>query len=335
MENSIIELVLYALGGCILGAVSGWLVHAKAVNRRFSAADDLTLAKIHDVTDQRNRIASESSRARETIQNLQNDVAQRNLELGKRASEITRRDIELASVVEKYELMAKNVLTLRTERENTKIQVKTVLEALESLKAQTATLQIEFDNTREFYKRELHKSFEKRKLLEKEFETPEIDMKESQAKLKAIAKREKSAPKEPVHTDTAVAEAKLRLVQIEMLEQKVTKFKSENTDLYNDISRLKQELESQEQDLAELAELRINNKQLVRCLEGLEGSRKAHETDAERYREKADESEKVSDTLRYRLEDMQKHFAEIEEQQDQALTNARKASVVPLRKSQG
>ncbi len=85
----------------------------------------------------------------------------------------------------------------------------------------------------------------------------------------------------------------------------------------------------------ELAELRINNKQLVRCVEGLEGSRKEHESDAERYREKADESEKVSDTLRFRLEDMQKHFAEIEEQQDQALTNARNASVVPLRKSQG
>ena len=119
-----------------------------------------------------------------------------------------------------------------------------------------------------------------------------------------------------------------------MLEQKVTKVESENRDLNKVISRLKQELESRDRDLVELAELRINNKQLVRCVEVLEGSRKAHETDAEKYREKADESEKVSDTLRFRLEDMQKHFAEIEEQQDQALTNARNASVVPLRKNQ-
>jgi len=335
MDNSIIEIVLYALGGCILGAVSGWLVHARTINGRFTAADSLAQAKIHDVTDQRDRFANEGSKARETIQNLQNDVAQRNKELARCASEITKRDTELATVVEKSKLMANNVLTLRTERENTKIQVKTVLEALESLKAQTAALQTEFDKTREFYKRELHKSFEKRKLLEKDAEPLEKDLKESQAKLKAIAKRPNSAPVEPDFTDTAVAEAKLRLVQIEMLERKVTRFEAENADLNNDISRLKQELESRDRDLVELTELRINNKQLVRCVEGLEGSRKEHESDAERYREKADESEKVSDTLRFRLEDMQKHFAEIEEQQDQALTNARNASVVPLRKSQG
>jgi len=327
MDNSIIEIALYVLGGCILGAVSGWLVHAKTTNRRFIAAESLNQEKVHNVTDQRNRFANEGLKARETIQNLQNDVAQRNTELAKCASEITKRDTKLASAFEKSKLMANNVLTLRTERENTKIQVQTVLGALKSLKGQTAALQSEFEKAREFYKRELQKSFEKRKLLEK-------DVKVSQTELNAIRKPADSDPAEPNHTDTAVAEAKLRVVQVEMLEQKVTKIEAEKTDLNNDISRLKQKLKSRDRDLVELAELRINNKQLVRCVEGLEGSRKAHESDAERYREKADQSEKVSDTLRFRLDDMQKHFAEIEAQQDQALTSARNASVVPFRKSQ-
>ena len=335
MDNSIIEIVLYALGGCILGAVSGWLVHAKTINRRFIAANSLAQAKMHEITDQRNRFANEGLKARETIQNLQNDVEQRNSELGKRASEITKRDIELASVLEKSKLLANNVLTLRTERENTKIQVKTVLKALESLKAQTAALQAEFDKAREFYKRELVKSFEKRKLLEKEAELIEKDMIEARSEQKPIAKRVKSAPVEPLITDDVVAEANIRLGQLEVLERNVNKLEAENADLNSDILQLKQEVEARDRDLVELEELRVNNRQLVRCVEGLEGSRKAHESDAKRYRVKADQSEKVSDTLRFRLDDLQKNFAEIEEQQGKALTNARKASVVPLLRNQG
>ena len=77
-------------------------------------------------------------------------------------------------------------------------------------------------------------------------------------------------------------------------------------------------------------ELKIHNKQLVMAVEALEHSRKAHETDAERYKQQADESAKVSDTLRFKLEDLQKGFADIEKEQDQVLQSARSASVVPL-----
>ena len=132
-----------------------------------------------------------------------------------------------------------------------------------------------------------------------------------------------------------VAEANIRLGQLEVLERNVNKLEAENADLNSDILRLKQEVEARDRNLVELEELRVNNRQLVRCVEGLEGSRKAHESDAKRYRVKADQSEKVSDTLRFRLDDLQKNFAEIEEQQGKALTNARKASVVPLHRNQG
>jgi chromosome segregation ATPase len=335
MGSSIVEIVLYALGGCILGAVCGWLAQARTSNRHRIAANNVAQTKIDEITDQRNRFANEGLKARETIQTLQATVAQRNTELGKRASEITKRNTEFASVLEKSKLLAKNVLTLRTERENTKIQINTILKALESLKGQTAALQTEFEKAREFYKRELLKSFEKRKLLEKEAELLEKDMMESQSEQHAISKRVKSAPVAHGFTDDVVAEANARLGQLEVLERNVNKLEAENVDLNSDILRLKQEVEARDRDLVDLEELRINNKQLVRCVEGLEGSRKAHESDAERYREKADQSEKVSDTLRFRLDDLQKNFAEIEEQQGKALTSARRASVVPLLRNKG
>jgi chromosome segregation ATPase len=335
MGSSIIEIVLYTLGGCVLGAVSGWLVQAKTSNRRLIASNNLAQAKIHEITDQRNRFANEGLKARETIQTLQATVAQRNTELGKRASEITKRDTEFASVLEKSKLLAKNVLTLRAERENTKIQINTVLKGQESMKEQTAALQTEFEKARGFYKRELLKSFEKRKLLEKEAELLEKDMMESHSGQDKIAKRIKSAPAKRVLNDDVVAEANARLGQLKVLERNVNKLEAESADLNSDILRLKQELEARDRDLVELEELRINNKQLVRCVEGLEGSRKAHESDAERYRAKADQSEKVSDTLRFRLDDLQKNFADIEKQQGKALTSARKASVVPLLRNKG
>ncbi|MDJ0701261.1 MAG: hypothetical protein QNJ07_15545, partial [Woeseiaceae bacterium] len=63
-------------------------------------------------------------------------------------------------------------------------------------------------------------------------------------------------------------------------------------------------------------ELRLHNKQLVRCAEALEDSRKEHEADA--------------DTLRLKLDDLEKNFADMERQQNEALKDARKAAVVPL-----
>ena len=114
----------------------------------------------------------------------------------------------------------------------------------------------------------------------------------------------------------------------------MNKLEAENAQLNRDIVRIRQEFEARERDLAELEELRIHNKQLVRCVEALEGSRQEHETDAERYRQQADQSEKLSDTLRLKLDDLEKNFADIEEQQGQALKSARKAAVVPILRNQ-
>jgi predicted flap endonuclease-1-like 5' DNA nuclease len=57
----------------------------------------------------------------------------------------------------------------------------------------------------------------------------------------------------------------------------------------------------------------------------MESSRKQHEADAKRYRNQAGQQEKKSDTLRVRLDEVEKTCAVMEKQQRQALKDARKA----------
>jgi len=347
----------------MLGAAAAWQIQVWAGKRRMINAKNMAQAQIDDITSQRNQFANEYAKARDKVKSLQATVATRNTELAKRVTELAKRNTEIASVLEKSKLLAGNVRTLRTERANTKTQISTILKALESVKQQTSALQTEFEKAQEFYKRELLKSFEKRKLLEKEIKAARADqealtrevesavteavtakaaaanpltaksVKAEPAPVKPAAA--KPAPPKQHSSDEMVAEAKLRLGQLEVLERNVNKLEAENAEMNDDISRLKKEIEERDQNLAELEELRVNNRQLVRCVEALEGSRKEYESDAERYKAQADQSEQMSDTLRFKLEDLQKNFAEIEEQQGKALTNARKASVVPLMRNQG
>ena len=313
MGSSIFEIALYALGGGILGVVCGWLVQAMIGKRRIDQVTNDAQAELNDVTVQRDRIADKYSRSRAKIESLQANIA--------------KRRTAFESVLKKSKLLAKNVLMLRAERENTKIKLGSMQEALGSLRQQTTALQLEFEKAQEFYKRELLKSLERRKLLEKEVE-------EARAEQESFASLVESSTLEHGSTQNMIVAAQLRLGQIQVLERNVNKLESENAQLNRDIVRIRQEFGARERDLVELEELRIHNQQLVRCVEALEGSRKEYESDAEQYRQQADQSEKLSDTLRLKLDDLEKNFADIEEQQGQALKSARKAAVVPILRNQ-
>lgn len=310
MSTSILEIAAVALGAGSLGAVCGWLVQAIISKKRLLQASAVAQAKLNEVVTQRDQLANKYSRFREKIDSLQAAFA--------------KRSAERKSVVKKSKLLAQNVLTLRNERESTKIKLSTLQNALGSLRQQTSALQSEFEKTQELYKRELAKSFEKRKLLEREVQ-------EARSEQESFAQLVESASLEHGSTENMIVAAQLRLGQLQVLERNVSKLETENEDLNREIVRIRKELETRERELSELEELKIHNEQLVRCVEALEGSRKESESDAERYREQADQSEKLSDTLRLKLADLEKNFVAIEKQQDQALKSARKAAVVPIR----
>ena len=313
MGTSVFQTALYALGGGILGAVCAWLVQAAIGRRRIDQITNAALMKVDAVTVQKDLFADKYSRSRTKIESLRGAIA--------------KRSTEFKSLHEKTKLLAKNVLMLRSERENTKSKLSVLQNALGSLRQQAAALQSEFAKSQEFYKRQLVKSLEKRKLLEKKITAARTEQ-------EAFTNLVESSTLEHGSTENMVVAAQLRLGQLKVLERNVNKLEAENAQLRHDGIQTKQEFEARARDLAELEELRINNKQLVRCVEALEASRQEHETDAEEYQQQAVQSEKLSDTLRLKLDDLEKNFADIEKQQDEAIENARKAADIPMLRNQ-
>ncbi len=309
MGGSTPQIALYVLGAGVFGLVIGWLIRGATSKRRIGPLSNDGQTKLDAVTRQRDQFATEYSKLRSTIESLQAAVA--------------KGRTKLESALDKSKLLAKNVLTLRAERENTKIKVSTIQNALISLNQQTVALQTEFVKAREFYKGELVISFEKRKVLEKKIENARLEQ-ESFTNL-----LESSILEHGGSANKMIVAAQIRLGQLGVLERNLNKLEAENTQLRDDATQTKHEYEALERQVAELDELKIHNKQMVRCLESLESSRKQHEEDAEQYRDQADQSEQLSDTLRFKLDDLEKNFSDIEKQQHQALKDARKAALVP------
>ena len=310
MGGSITQIALYVVGAGVFGVVTGWLIRGANSKRRIGqlTGNGNEQARLDDVTRQRDQFAAEYSKLRSTAETLQAAVA--------------KGRIELESAVEKAKLLAKNVLTLRAEREDTKIKVSTIQNALVLVNKQTVALQTEFVKAGEFYKGELVKSFEKRKVLEEKLENARKEQESFTDLLESSFSEHGSA-------DKMIAATKIRLARLDVLERNYEKLEAENAQLSDEATRTKQEYEALKREVAELEELRIHNQQLVHCVESLESSRKQHEDDAEKYRDSAEQSEQLSDTLRLKLNDIEKNFADIEKQQHQALQDARKTSVVP------
>ena len=313
MGSSVFQIALFAIGGCTAGALVAWLIQAVRSKRRIATLTHEARQNIAEVSAQRDAFGHRISRFEEKIEQLQ--------------ASNRRKRAQLESAVEKAKLLAGSVLTLRTEREDTKIKVGSLQNALLSVKQQSADLQREFEKTREFYKRELLKNLKKRKDLEQE-------VKDARAEQEEFSKLIESSTLEHGSEENMVVAAQLRLGQLEVLTRNVSKLEAEAEQLRQEKIQLKKDFQSRSGELKELDELKLHNKQLVRAVEALETSRQEHESEAERYREQADESEKLSDTLRLKLDDLEKNFADIEKQQDRAINEAREAAVVPLVRKQ-
>ena len=314
MGSSIFLIMVCALGGYAFGLLTGWLMQSQVANRREDQLTSDFQAELRKASAQGSELADRYAHAQSNIEQLQAS----NADLAS----------ELKSIIGKAKLLAKSVRTLRDERENTKIKLGDMQAAFVSLRQQTAALQSEFEKSREFYKRELLKSLQKRKDLEKEV----VDARSEQD---AFARAVESSVLEHGSPENMMMAAQLRLGQIDVLERTVKKLEAENERVRQDAKQIKLKFEANKKDLEGLEELKAHNAQLVRHVEALEESRQAHEADAERFREQADESEKLSDTLRLKLEDLEQNFADMEKAQNDALEDARELSAVPDVRRQG
>lgn len=313
MTVSTFQIALYLVASAGFGALAGWLLRAANCNRIVDQLNDGWKTKLDDVIRQRDRLNAEIQSLRSTIEAQQSVMSKHEVAAAK-----SRTDLDSAH--EKAKLMSKDLFSLRAEREEFKNKVATFQNALVSVKQQSADLQAEFVKSGEFYKRELAKAFEKRKTLEIKVDNAKLEH-------ESFSNLLQSARSEHESVNNMLASARNRLKELDGLEKNVIELEAENAQLNHDARMAKQETEALQRDVAELNELKVQNKELAHCLKSLETSRKQYEDDAKRYREHAGQSEQQSETLRIKLDEVEQNFAEMEVQQRKALDHARNAAV--------
>ena len=119
----------------------------------------------------------------------------------------------------------------------------------------------------------------------------------------------------------------MQLAEIDKLEQDVVRLEADNAQLNHDYALAKQEIQVLKRDLAELDQLKVQNTEMSEVLKSMEASRRQYEEDARRYQNIASESEKQSETLRFRLDEVEKNFLELEAQQQNAIQQAREEAL--------
>ncbi len=311
MEALSPQFTLFLTVTAVVGVVLGWAIGALQAKGRIRRMTDDWQLKLDNFVRQRDRLTTETASLRTTIEQQQGSIHRAELAVAKNHT-------ELESSRERAKQLSKDIFTLRSEREDFKTRVGEIQNQMIMTKQQSQELQSEFIKSREFYKDELTKSFERRKDVEEKLQS-------ARAELESFTNLLESSQSEHDSVNKMLASAQKRLSQMDILEQDVIRLEAENAQLNHDATLVKQEIETLQRDVAELEELRVQNKELAEVLKSMESSRKQYETDAKRYRKHADNSEKKSETLRLKLDDVEKNFLEIEKQQRDALKEVRKA----------
>jgi predicted flap endonuclease-1-like 5' DNA nuclease len=311
MEALSPQFTLFLTVTAVIGVVLGWAIGALQAKGRIKRMTDDWQLKLDNFVRQRDRLTTETASLRRTIEQQQGAI--RRAELA-----VAKNDTELESSRERAKQLSKDIFTLRSEREDFKARVGEIQNQMLMTRRQSEELQSEFIKSREFYKGELTKSFERRKDVSEKLQN-------SRAELESFTNLLESSQSEHDSVHKMLASAQKRLGQMDILEQDVIRLEAENAQLNHDATLIKQENETLQRDVAELDELKVQNKELAEVLKSMENSRKQYETDAKRYRDHADHAEKKSETLRLKLDDVEQNFLDIEKQQREALKQARKA----------
>ena len=312
MDGLISEFGLYLLATLAGGAVIGWLLHSAISNSRTNTLNSDWQTQLDGVVRQRDKLTTQVEKLKTSIEAQEAVIHQRDMA-------VTKIRTELESAIEKEKLLTKNIFTLRAEREDFKTKMVTFQNRMAALQRQSAELQSEFIKSSEFYKGELTKSFEKRKELQEKVENSNAEHNSFSNLLQASRSEHESVNK-------MLAAAKKRLENLDALEQNVIELEAENAQLKHENAITRQEDDALKRDVFEQDELKIQNKELARVLKSMENSRKQYEDDADRYRQHAGKSEQKSETLRIRLDEVEKNFAEMEKQQLDALKAARESA---------
>ena len=288
-----IEIAPYLLAAGVIGLLIGWLLPGPQGKGRLSRLSGESRAKLHDALAQRDTLTGKVGDMQTTL-----DAQRAVVRTHEIKATISRTEFE--EVENKAKSLERDVMALQAERETFKSKLNLFQNALLKMKQHSRELQAEFVKAGDFYKGELAKSFAIR----------------TQLAVKIDNAQHESA--------TKTVEAQSQLGNLDAFEQKIIELEAENAQLNHDASQTKLEIETLQHDVADLNDLKVQNKELAHCLNSMENSRQHYETDARRFREQAGESAKMSDTLQIRLDEVEKNFADMESEQRDALSDVRK-----------
>ena len=295
MSDSLIQIGLYVFAGALAGGAIGWFLRAASSRRAIEEVSDRLQLKFDEAAKQRDRFNSENMKLRSNMESMQAVV-------NKHQVAATRSKTELESAREKLTMLSKDLVGLGARRDQLESELNESRSAVATARYQIGELENEFEKAGEFYKGELVKALEKRKSVE-------VKLDDAKAEQASLANLLDASQSEKESVNKMLSSAQSRLDNLDAVEARAIELEAENAELRHAETKTKQEIEALRRDVEEMEALKIQNQELSHCLQSMENSRQQYEKDAKRYRDQAEHSEQLSDTLRIKLDDVEKSLS--------------------------
>lgn len=285
---------LYLLGAAILGGLIGWSVRGRQSGQSLNKLGENWQLRFDKANRQNENLKAEVSSLKTSVEAAKTIVQKHSA-----AAAMSRTAIE--SLRAKESTVSKNLFQVSAERDELKARMANHQNVVSNEKQRIAALQAELDKGLGFYKAQLEAGVEERKLLQRKVDDAKSEQ-QSLSNLLTAARTEYDS------VNKLLASAQTRLQALASLEGKVVSLEADNAQLKHEVTLANKGAESLRRDVSELNALKKQNTELAHCLKSMESSRKQYEADALRYRDQIETSEKESDTLRFKIGDIQKNW---------------------------
>jgi predicted flap endonuclease-1-like 5' DNA nuclease len=307
---------LYLLAAASGGGIVGWLIRSMLSSRSLGQIGDEWKTRFDGAIRLKDQLSAEN----ETLK-ISMEAEQANVRKHLQAAANMR--VEIESLREKTDALSKNLFILGEERDELKEKVARSHNLVNAAKQQILEQQGEFTKASEFYKGQLESAFDQRKVLERRND-------DSKSENESLRNLLMSAKAEHESVSNLLTAAQSRLENLDAMERRVIALEAENAELRQVATMATREAESLQRDVAEIEALKIQNEELAHCLKSMESSRQQYESDARRYRSQYEQSEKESETLRFKLGDIEKNWVDMQRQDKEAKNgNSNQAAAPP------
>ncbi len=304
MTLSVLQLLLFSLAAVALGGIIAWIIRGREIDRRLSSTDDAWQTRYDKIARHKEHVVAENNTLQTYLESERGLLIKH-----KHAAALSRTELE--STRQKANTLSKELFAATEERNVLGEKLTRSESALIVSQQQVVTQEAEFNRGRDFYKSQADGALEQRATLERQID----DAKKEHESLKNLLI---SSKEEHESVTNLLNTAQSRLQNLDDLESKYIAIQAENAELRQEATRAKTDAETLRRELAEIQALKEQNKDLTSCLQSMESSRKQHEDDARRYRDQYEKSEQQSETLRFKLGDIEKNWAELQRQEEES-----------------